>query len=47
VEKHCSNSQCFKEKNYKAKNKIEKYNFEQKKQKKTMWGNAVAIHGVL
>ena len=35
AEKHCSNKQCFKEKNYKTKfsissilKKIEKYNFE-------------------
>jgi hypothetical protein len=42
VGKHCSNRQCFKEKNYKAKfsvssivkNKINKDNFEKKTQKK-------------
>jgi hypothetical protein len=43
MEKHCSNRQCFKEKNYKAKfstssiiikNKIDKYNFFKKKKKR-------------
>jgi len=49
VEEHCSNPQCFKEKNYKAthpaqyeKNKIDKDNSgktnHKKMKKKTMWG---------
>jgi hypothetical protein len=56
VRNHRSNSQYFKEKNYKAKflttsifkkNKIDKYNFENKKNRKIMWENTVAIHNIL
>jgi len=57
--KHCNNSQCFKEKNYKAKflissilkKKIDRDNFRKKitkqTQKKNHVGNTVAIHSVL
>ena len=54
--KHCNNSQCFKEKNYKAKflisSKLKKYNrqiqFQKKKTgKKNYVGNTVAILSVL
>ena len=57
--KHCNNSQCFKEKNYKVKflissilKKIDRDNFRKKKQnkhqkKKNHVGNTVAIHSVL
>ena len=59
MEKHCNNSQCFKEKNYKAKflissilkKKIDRDNFRKKitkqTQKKIMLENTVAIHSVL
>ena len=59
MEKHCNNSQCFKEKNYKAKflissilkNKSTKIILEKKitkqTQKKNHVGNTVAIHSVL
>jgi hypothetical protein len=51
VGKHCSNPQCFKEKNTKLnsqptqyeKNKIDKDN----SRKKIKWGNTVAIHSIL
>ena len=56
--KYCSNSQCFfQEKNYKTKllpaqyekTKIDKDNSrkEQRKQKKIIWGNTVAINSIL
>jgi len=54
---HCSNPQCFFKKTMKLnfqpaqyeKNKIDKDNSEKKhkKEKKTMWGNTVAINRVL
>jgi hypothetical protein len=56
VEKHCSNQQCFKEKNYKTKflissilKKIKLTNIilKNKKNRKTMWENTVAIHSIL
>jgi len=55
VGKHCSNPQCFKEKNYKVKfsfssilkNKSTKIILKKMITKKTMWGNPVAIHNVL
>jgi hypothetical protein len=57
VEEHCSNPQCFKEKNYKAthpaqyeKNKIDKDNSgktNHKKIKKNHVGNTIAIYSVL
>jgi len=56
--KHCNNSQCFKEKNYKAKfsissilKKIDRYNFRKKilgkNREKNHVGNIVAIHNVI
>jgi len=56
--KHCNNSQCFKEKNYKAKflisSILKKKSTETilekkntKKRKKNHVGNTVAIHSVL
>ena len=58
MEKHCNNSQCFKEKNYKAKflissilKKNQQRQFQKKKntkkRKKNHVGNTVAIHSVL
>ena len=58
MEKHCNNSQCFKEKYYKAKflinsilKKNRQDNFRKKiikqTQKKNHVGNIVAIHSVL
>ena len=57
VRKYCSNIQCFKEKNYKAKfltisilkRKFDKDNFREKHcgKKKNMRGNIVAIDNVL
>jgi len=56
--KHCNNSQCFKEKNYKAKflislilkKLIDRDNFRKKNNKKkgkNHVGNTIAIHSVL
>jgi len=56
--KHCNNSQCFKEKNYKAKflisSILKKKSTETilekkntKKRKKNYVGNTIAIHSVL
>ena len=57
MEKHCNNSQCFKEKHYKAKflissilKKFDRDNFRKKtpkKGKKNDVKNTVAIHSVL
>jgi hypothetical protein len=58
VGKYCSNPQCFREKTTKLncqptqyeKNKTDKNNSRKKiikKEKKTMWGNTVAIHSIL
>ena len=56
VEEHCSNPQCFKEKNYEAKLStssilkiIKSIKTILKKiiTKKIIWGNTVAIHSVL
>jgi hypothetical protein len=59
MEKHCNNSQCFKEKNYKAKflissilkKKSKETILEKKnkhqKKKKNHVGNTIAIHNVL
>jgi hypothetical protein len=58
MEKHCNNSQCFKEKNYKAKflislilkKKLTETILKKTKQtpkKKNHVGNIVAIHNVL
>ena len=58
MEKHCNNSQCFKEKNYKGnqlniKKTINRDNFRKKskktpkKEKKNHVRNTIAIHSVL
>jgi len=52
VEKYCSNPQCFKEKNYKAKFSTNSILKKIKSttiilEKKTKWRNTVAIHSVL